>query len=111
MARDGFVFGVAKGRVSIADCESWTASRTLVIARRILHEGHVSKVPPRLLRPPGRGSVSDGLDAMPCLAAGIHKYGYALNKRQANFISLRLANPAAIARSTAWLAFHNGRRA
>ena len=66
---------------------------------------------PKCERPPGRDSISDGLKAMPCLAAGIDRYGYSLNKRQANFISRRLAIPGAIARANAWLAFHNGRRA
>jgi hypothetical protein len=46
------------------------------------------------MRPPGRASVSDGLKAMPCLAAGIDGYSYSLNKRQAEFTLRRFALPS-----------------
>lgn len=45
-------------------------------------------------RPPGRGSVSDGLNAMPCLAAGIDRYTHPLNEQQAGFASLCFALPS-----------------
>jgi hypothetical protein len=45
-------------------------------------------------RPPGRGSVSDGLNAMPCLAASIDRYIHPLNEQQADFILLRFAAPS-----------------
>ena len=45
-------------------------------------------------RPPGRGSVSDGLNAMPCVAAGIDRCIHSLNEQQADFISLRFATPS-----------------
>ncbi len=38
-------------------------------------------------RPPGRGSVSDGLNAMPCLAAGVAGYSHFRHTQQGDFTS------------------------
>jgi hypothetical protein len=41
-------------------------------------------------RPPGRDSAPDGLNAMPCLAAGVTEYTYPADCEQAHFVSQRL---------------------
>lgn len=51
--------------------------------------------PHKCERPPRRGSVSDGLNAMPCLGAGIAGYNHFRHAQQADFTSRCFAIPFA----------------